>query len=446
MSGPQRNGTVIIVGGGATGVILAAHLLKSEMATLRVILVERRAAFGEGLAYSTQLPDHLLNVSDRGMSALAFDPTHFTRWLAERHDFSGDRPYFAQRALYRDYLRDVLDGLVATEPVRLRLVNEEATSIRRAAQGIEVVLGNGSSLVGHAVVLASGHDRSPSASSAAVVRPDDPTAFAVAPDERVVVLGTGLSMIDAFLSLEAGGHRAEIVAVSRRGLLPSPHKVMRPLRLDSADIPFGTSLAYFVRWFRGLVRDVEAEGGDWRDVVDGLRPYNQRIWQSLPAASRRRFLEHTKAWWDVRRHRTPPEIHVRVMDAVSIGRLRLVAGRVTRIEKTGTGAVVVVEPRGTGRQLSLEAGLVIDCTGIVRDLSGVETGIIADLMRQGLARTDPLRLGLDVTTDCAVIDASGAPSTSIFAAGPLTRGTFFEIDSIPEIREQCSLLATRLAG
>jgi uncharacterized NAD(P)/FAD-binding protein YdhS len=446
MSGPQRNGTVIIVGGGATGVILAAHLLKSEMATLRVILVERRAAFGEGLAYSTQLPDHLLNVSDRGMSALAFDPTHFTRWLAERHDFSGDRPYFAQRALYRDYLRDVLDGLVATEPVRLRLVNEEATSIRRAAQGIEVVLGNGSSLVGHAVVLASGHDRSPSASSAAVVRPDDPTAFAVAPDERVVVLGTGLSMIDAFLSLEAGGHRAEIVAVSRRGLLPSPHKVMRPLRLDSADIPFGTSLAYFVRWFRGLVRDVEAEGGDWRDVVDGLRPYNQRIWQSLPAASRRRFLEHTKAWWDVRRHRTPPEIHVRVMDAVSIGRLRLVAGRVTRIEKTGTGAVVVVEPRGTGRQLSLEAGLVIDCTGIVRDLSGVETGVIADLMRQGLARTDPLRLGLDVTTDCAVIDASGAPSTSIFAAGPLTRGTFFEIDSIPEIREQCSLLATRLAG
>jgi uncharacterized NAD(P)/FAD-binding protein YdhS len=34
----------------------------------------------------------------------------------------------------------------------------------------------------------------------------------------------------------------------------------------------------------------------------------------------------------------------------------------------------------------------------------------------------------------------------LFALGPLTRGTFFEIDAVPEIREQAARLAERLAG
>ena len=83
MSERGRN-SIVIVGGGASGVILAAHLLRSTKPGLRVTLIERRPALGQGLAYSTTQPDHLLNVSAMGMSALAYDPEHFLALAAAK--------------------------------------------------------------------------------------------------------------------------------------------------------------------------------------------------------------------------------------------------------------------------------------------------------------------------------------------------------------------------
>lgn len=91
----------IIVGGGASGVILAAHLLRSPNAALRVTIIEKRSAFGQGLAYSTYLPDHLLNVSAMGMSALADDREHFWRWIKSNGLATEEEaPVYAPRAIY----------------------------------------------------------------------------------------------------------------------------------------------------------------------------------------------------------------------------------------------------------------------------------------------------------------------------------------------------------
>ena len=160
---------------------------------------------------------------------------------------------------------------------------------------------------------------------------------AIDPDATVLILGTGLSMVDAWISLAARGHRGRTIALSRRGLISSIHRKGKPIRLDSADVPLGTDLSYFVRWFRDLVRETERAGGDWRDVVDGIRPFNQRIWRSWPASARRRFIEHTRAWWDVHRHRMPPELHERVSHALADGALELVAGKLVDARRDGDG-------------------------------------------------------------------------------------------------------------
>lgn len=65
--------------------------------------------------------------------------------------------------------------------------------------------------------------------------------------------------------------------------------------------------------------------------------------------------------------------------------------------------------------------------------------------RSGLARLDPLGIGIDVTSDWAVIDQLGTASERLFALGPLTRAAFWEIVAIPDIRDQCPALATRLS-
>jgi len=445
----RSNSSIVIVGGGASGVILAAHLLQSSQSDLRVTLIEKRSTFGRGVAYSTNLPDHLLNVSALGMSAIADDPEHFARWLNARNPSrSGEAPVFAPRGVYGDYLGDMLAGLEAAEKQRgrLRLIQEEALSVVPTSSGVEVRLGNGTSVVAHAAVLAVGHDEGPAPDLPGAVRMGAAEDTPVDPDARILILGTGLSMVDAFLTLDSRGHRGEIVAVSRRGLLPSPHRPGKPIRLDSADIPLGTDLSYFVGWFRDLVRATAKAGGNWRDVVDGLRPFNQRIWQSWPVSARRRFLTHTKAWWDIHRHRMAPEIHERVSNAVRRGRIRLLAARLTGVAPRDGAFEVTLQRRHSREVDRLAVARIYDCTGIAKDVSMGSIRVITDLIARGLARPDPLRLGLDVTPECAVIAANGAASDRLFAIGPLTRGTFFEIDAVPDIRRQAADLAARLTA
>ena len=437
----------IIVGGGASGVMLAAQLLKSDDPALRVTLVDKRGVYGRGLAYSTRLDDHLLNVSARGMSAFPDLPDHFYTWLARRSALpDGDGPFFAPRRLYGDYLGEIVSELASRDPQRLRLVEGLASSVVPNASGNEIKLANGSSLIAHAVILAAGHDTEPTSEIGFAVRPDSDVDTPLPPEARVLILGTGLSMVDTWLSLRANGHRGPVTALSRRGLLPTPHRPGRPLVLDIADVPLGTDLSYFVDWFRELVRFHEKAGGNWRDVVDGIRPFNQRIWQSWPVYARRRFLEHTKAWWDIHRHRMAPPIHERLKGAIEAGDLKLLAGRILDARTTPDGYLVRIQPRHRSCVEEIAVARVYDCTGIVRDVASGSLRVVRSLVDRGLARNDPLRVGLDVTTDCAVIDASGKASDRIYAIGPLTRGTFFEIDAIPEIRVQAARLAARLTG
>ncbi|QPC89940.1 FAD/NAD(P)-binding protein [Mesorhizobium sp. INR15] len=444
----RANSSIIIVGGGASGVVLAAHLLKSPNPDLRVTLIEKRPHFGQGIAYSTLLSAHVLNVSAAGMSAYADDPGNFWRWLLERGLATQEQaPVYAPRSIYARYLGELLDELEAREKQsgRLRLIHEESLSISPTASGVEVALANGTSVVAHLAVLATGHDEVPVNGQGHTIRMGSEADTAIDPESQVMVLGTGLSMVDAFLALQQRGHRGGIVAVSRRGLLPSPHRKGNPIKLDVADIPLGTQLSYFVGWFRDLIKENQKAGIDWRDVVDGLRPFNQKIWQNWPASAKRRFVEHTKAWWDIHRHRMPPEVHARVTEAVQSGRIRLVAGRVVDIAPNGA-FTVQVQSRHTQRVEAFEVARIYDCSGIVRDISTSSNSVVRSLVDRGLARPDPLRIGLDVSANCEIIASDGAVSKKILVVGPLTRGTFFEIDAIPDIRVQCAKLSKQLLG
>ena len=72
---------VAIVGGGASGVLLACHFLRNLSENVQVTLIEKNPAIGRGIAYGTADPAHLLNVRAANMSAFADDPDHFWRWL-----------------------------------------------------------------------------------------------------------------------------------------------------------------------------------------------------------------------------------------------------------------------------------------------------------------------------------------------------------------------------
>jgi uncharacterized NAD(P)/FAD-binding protein YdhS len=52
---------------------------------------------------------------------------------------------------------------------------------------------------------------------------------------------------------------------------------------------------------------------------------------------------------------------------------------------------------------------------------------------------------LDVSERCALRSRSGAESRRLFAVGPVTKGAFWEMTAVPDIRQQCEQLAQGLA-
>jgi uncharacterized NAD(P)/FAD-binding protein YdhS len=351
---------------------------------------------------------------------------------------------FVPRRLYGAYLEHVLGEAGKTKLGRLLVMSEEVMAVREGKTGIETVLANGTSLISRNAVLAVGHETQPARSRGIAVRVGSERDTPLQADAEVMILGSGLSMVDAWLSLADAEHRGPITVVSRNGLLPKGHRDVPPISIDSADVPFGTSLPYFMRWFRDLVRETESAGGDWRSVVDGLRPYNQRVWQSWSGHTRRQFLRHLRPWWNIHRHRLPPELHDRLVRAVAGGQVQLVAAEFVGVERVDGQVRAQIRRRGSNARETMDVARVYDCGGVSVDVMSSSNPVIRDLIAHGRARPDTLRIGLDVDEHCAVIDQDGKVTERLLVLGPLTRGRFFEIEAIPDIRVQAATLAARI--
>ena len=98
--------TVVIAGGGASGTLTAAALVRASEDT-RVVILEPREDLGRGVAYSTDCPEHLLNVPAASLSAFSDRPDDFVRWLRASGLGPFDTRAFVARSLYGSYLNDI---------------------------------------------------------------------------------------------------------------------------------------------------------------------------------------------------------------------------------------------------------------------------------------------------------------------------------------------------
>ncbi|WP_207458996.1 FAD/NAD(P)-binding protein [Azospirillum sp. SYSU D00513] len=450
-----------IVGAGFTGSVLAAQLLRGAEVPTTVTLIERADAVGAGLAYSTPNGRHLLNVRAANMSAFPDDPHHFLRWLWAHdggHDVPPSGQAFVSRARYGAYIQDVLEEARAKAPphAALNLVRGEATDILPGRDGVRIRMGNGPRLAADAAVLCVGHfpPSLPPAATEEVLASGrfigDPwnraAIDATDRDAPVLILGTGLTMVDTVLTLLDEGHRGPIMAVSRRGLLPLVHRETRAFTsFLCPDVMPSTALDILIA-LKADVRRARAEGLDWRSAFDALRPYHHRIWRHLPPEERQRFLRHLRPYWNVHRHRLAPEVASRIEAARSIGQLEVGAGRLRSLTPTAGGLEAVVAERGRDREWRRTFGAVINACGPECDYRRIRHPLVRALLDRGMARPDPLRLGLDVTEQGALIGTDGRESERLFALGPIAKAPFWEMTAVPELRSQCARAAEHLAG
>jgi uncharacterized NAD(P)/FAD-binding protein YdhS len=433
----QRSGypgvrRVLIVGGGASGALMAANLLRAAGPgrAVDVRVVERDSVIGPGLAYGTADPRHLLNNYAARLSVFEQEPDHLLRWCAAR-GFRAEPQSFLPRRLYGHYLADVLASTEVPDGSRLHRYRGEVVDVEPLDRGFAVHQACGWSHEADVVVLALGNPPPRRATGYELLGRrylSDPWApgllDSLSAADEVLLIGTGLTMVDVAAQINATHPRTRMVAMSRHGLLPATH-VRRTIRPFDEFQPDTSSLSRLIRDVRRRVDEVEQIGGNWRDVVDSIRPFADELWQRLDAAARERFVRHVARRWEVLRHRMAPEMADVIDDLVDAGTLRIATPDEVDISRFSR---------------------VVNCSGPAPVCTPCWNAVVDRLAARGLLRPNDLSLGLDVDADGTLLDASGRPTPGLFAMGAARRGHAWEVAAIPDIRRQASVLAGLLVA
>ncbi len=453
---------IAIVGAGASGTLLAIHLLRQRTAPVAISLIERSRVFGRGVAYVATNPDHTLNVPAHLMGGVDQDDADgFVRWStpgAHGDELARLRLDYPARSGYGDYLQHLLQAARAASGAihRCDLVPLEAVRVERVAPqdgapAFRVLLADATAVDTERLVLCLGNlppPRLAARDDARIIEdPWRPGAFdAVSQGTRVVIVGTGLSMVDVVLELERVGFGGAIVALSRHGCMPVADAPVAPYPDFLAPATAQSGIRAITRAVRAEIRAAAVRGIGWHSVIEAFRVHAGAIWIGLDERNRRRFLRHLRSLWLVVRHRLPPR-HMRTLEAmIGSGRLRVRAARLLGVERVGSGYAVRIVPRGAAQAETLTTDFLINCTGPQTDFQRVRMPLLASLIETGLVRPDAYGLGLAVNDDLAAIGADGTPTDGLFVLGSHTRGRFWEVTAVPHIRRQVEDLTRHLVG
>lgn len=443
---PENKIHVAIAGGGASAILLACKLLENNP-DVHVTLIERTGKWAAGVAYSTPYDYHLLNVRAGNMSYSENDPGHFVNWLQEKkHAYTATD--FVPRKLYGVYLLELFERLKTQHASRISCINGEAIALQDAHT---FVLRTGETITATHLVLALGNFLPATPEYIGTALKNSPAYFgnpwnfealnSIPPDARILIIGSGLTMTDCVLHFENRGHRGSIHSLCRHGYAPVSHEKITPV--DDAFKATVASLdgldAAFAHWMKGYRAGLQPAA-----MADAFRPFVQKLWMQFDARDKQRFVAHLRHLWGTVRHRVPENCFAVLKNMQERGQLRISGGKITTVAAAENGLRITYLPRKKETPAQVEADVIINCTGPSARYETDAPELLRTLLKNGTVRMDASGLGLDVNKQAAVINHAGEVNKNIFALGNLTRGIFWEITAIPEIRKQAAALAALL--
>ncbi|MEO7916429.1 MAG: FAD/NAD(P)-binding protein [Dokdonella sp.] len=439
---------IAIVGAGASGVMVAAHIARQAKnvgsAIPSVLLIDPGAQPGAGIAYATTRPEHVLNVPAASMSILPDQPEHFVRWLlAQGEPESGLADRYIAR---RDYGRYLQAQLHQAQADGIALVQDRVVAIEPGLSQ-QLFLQSGARIEAHSIVLAIGncaHALPVAHDGVDVVQAwDGPALASIVADDDVAIVGAGLSMVDAVLTLAANGHRGRIDVFSRHGLAPLAHDDGHDTAEIDVDAFANVSLRQRLHHLR---RYVATQDQPWQAVMRSLRGPGQRLWQTLSRDDQARFLRHVVRYWDIHRHRIAPHVGATLGRLRASGQLNLHAGRPSSLHGVDGRTVVSFVPRHESAAQFVRVDCVVNATGLETHLGKSRDPLLRALLAEGTARPGPHDRGLDTDSVGRIINSSGAPSPDIYTIGTPRIGSLWETVAVPDLRVQAASLATLLLG
>jgi uncharacterized NAD(P)/FAD-binding protein YdhS len=452
--------TFVIIGAGFSGTVLAANLLRRPPAAgADIVLIERGKVMGRGVAYAAHDFPYLLNVPASRSSADSRDPLQFLRFAQGRLP-NVDGEDFLPRAMYGDYLQDLLLRAEREAPPRARLIRVfgEVTGIAGGGAPLAAEFADRAPILGDVLILALGSPSVPlprwaqKLNGHAAFR-QDPRDLpeTLGSEHSVLIVGNGLTMADAASALSRHPERVPTLhTISRRGLLPKTQTTFQTDAMRGSGetlLSAAHSLRKLLRACRGLACDVERLGGDWREVITFIRGLAPLLWQRMPEAERRRFVRHLQVHWDTYRHRLPPQLTERLENLRRSGKLKVRAGRIQDVVAVDRRRLEVSwRPRGGGAMAQLTVDMLVNAMGPNYNIERSTDPLMISLRSAGLVSPDALQFGISTARFGACVDAHGRVSEHLFYVGPLLRADHLDATAAAELTHHAERLAAHLVG
>lgn len=452
---------IALIGGGFSAISLLLELVR-QASSAQLIVIEKENEIGQGVAYGTSYPWHLLNVRANKMGASVDEPEGFYSWLIDNEaTWRQADPAFASivihedaflpRKLYRLYLAATLDKIKALAKEQgntVEFIHAAATDLNELDGGrLEVVLAGRGSVIVDKVIITAGVPpikALPFAESSWRYEPNiwkcdrarlSEQISRTNESSQVFIIGTGLTMVDMVTSLDQLGYRGKIIAFSRHGILPDTQTEHQLAFVDGVEsIVKEDRLLFKFQKFRKQLLEI----GDVRQLVDALRPHVVEMWQRLSLKDRRRFLKHLFSYWNKYRHRMAPQ-SARLLEKLrEQKRLQILHGTILSIREE---EVLEIKCKIDDSVKVYTADYVYNCTGPDFSLSDRRDPLFQSLLKKGYIQPDDLNLGVKVNER---FQAAGVLSGRIYAMGSLLFGERFETTSVPDIRTHSKIIAQDL--
>ena len=454
---PDSNFSVVIIGGGFCGVMTFVNLLEKLNRKASITIINKSYPLARGVAYKTYSDRHLLNVEARNMSAFHDQPDHFLDWCYLQKDININKeelPFsYLPRNIYGRYLDEILNAKFKEIPtsISLHVIEDEVTDIEGNIKNLIIKTSKGNQIHADKVVLATGNcEPSPP------INADNPflksnnyfsnpwnekAVQGLQENETVLIVGSGLTMVDVILGLKEKKFNGKIISLSPHGYQILPHRKLPPQRyiLDELSPPY--DLENLFRLFYKHIRDARKRGLPGETVVDAIRARTQEIWQHLSLKDKKKFMMHLRHLWGNARHRLPAYVHEDIRQMIDENKLEVIAGRIRSISETKNGIEIKIRKRKDQSEMLLNVARVINCTGPESDIKKQKSRLYDSLLKKGMIRTDDMNLGIDAVTTGQIIDANNNISNQIYAMGSLLRGKLWESTAIPELRTQAYHIA-----
>lgn len=434
---------IAIIGDGYAAAVMAVHLLRKGLPGNLITLIGPRAP-GKGNAYTCANPFFRLNIREDLPTIFSEEPLHFARWAkdhANDPEAKTNAGYFYRRRDFGNYVVQLLrDTQGATQ---IHQVLAKVSQLRQEGAHWALALDDGSQLSAKQVIIATGNAppvwpcavSSADQSSARLVENPWPGDYLerIHPDDHVILLGGGLTALDAINALVGQGHRGMVSVISPRAIFPPEQAPWK--RSKQPQMPKNLSPGRLVRFMRNYLPKIAADAPEWQGAWEELRPHLNEVWQQFSSQERRRLLKRLGWVWSLYRFRASPQTIAAYKHLQARNQFQFALGRAKHITYSEETIRVLMS---SGAELVGDR--IINCTGVGSD------PLSSDLIANGLATPDALLQSIAVDTHLRVINPKQEPYANLWMIGPATMGSLGDVVASSAIAKQAEQLAEQITN